>query len=645
MATTDFFPFLWIPSRGSTSTTTTDDQMVQASWLTKPTRPNTTAYLQPGDYVYTIPQAYRVTGALIKIIMLPGDSSWGTNSAGVAVNQGQPGGGYHWTGQYGSTIPTGVTKLYFRVGAAGTPVSTPNTAGNPGQKTWLLYYSNDVLPFPSNPFKWIDDGAVATDPNAPVGRVWASSGPVGPAGAANGITYPNQLGYYTYSPAYGRGGTVSFPGSAAGSTNSISGGLAMVLLDANTRLIIAKSNLSGTSFIYGLVRSWFSDSFRIEMGCISGGGQTDPVTGKSVNNNGLQWWINRDFDWRYYSPPSNWTLTTQGNVYTLKFGDNADMTLQFTDSNNLAISGTNNRTAGVGDTEGLSNLSTWRLVDSQPLALGRPYSARPATSDPGNIYYPTDRPGVNFYNGKAWEEYPFACTGMVVPYAGTAAPPGWLFCYGQAVSRTTYANLFLLLNPVYGPIGVSISNPAIITSPQPHNMVTGDPFYLGTTGTLPTGIAKGTYYYAIVLDANTLCLATSPINAINNVRVASSGSQSGVHYMSRSPFGVGDGTTTFNLPDLRGRVAAGADTMGGVAAGNITNGLFSAFTGEQAHTLTIAEMPSHNHNLPNVGGGPGGVNLRQDTAGGGVLFTANTGGNAAHNIIQPTMMLNYMIRT
>lgn len=76
--------------------------------------------------------------------------------------------------------------------------------------------------------------------------------------------------------------------------------------------------------------------------------------------------------------------------------------------------------------------------------------------------------------------------GMVVDFAGGTAPSGWLLCYGQAVSRTTYSALF-------GAIGTT--------------------------------------------------------------------------------WGTGDGSTTFNLPDLRGRVRAGRDDMGGTAAGRLTNAL------------------------------------------------------------------------
>lgn len=107
-------------------------------------------------------------------------------------------------------------------------------------------------------------------------------------------------------------------------------------------------------------------------------------------------------------------------------------------------------------------------------------------------------------------------TGTVLDFAGTTAPNGWLMCYGQTVSRSTYANLFAAI---------------------------------GTT------------------------------------------------------YGAGDGSTTFNLPDARGRAVIGKDDMGGTAAGRITaagghgiNGTTLGSTGgAQSHTLTTAQMPSHTH--------------------------------------------------
>lgn len=99
--------------------------------------------------------------------------------------------------------------------------------------------------------------------------------------------------------------------------------------------------------------------------------------------------------------------------------------------------------------------------------------------------------------------------GVLSPFAGSAAPAGWLLAYGQAVSRTTYANLFAAI---------------------------------GTT------------------------------------------------------YGAGDGSTTFNVPDLRGRVIAALDNMGGTDAGRLdwantlgTNG------GAQTVALAAGNIPTHTH--------------------------------------------------
>lgn len=40
--------------------------------------------------------------------------------------------------------------------------------------------------------------------------------------------------------------------------------------------------------------------------------------------------------------------------------------------------------------------------------------------------------------------------GAVIPFAGASAPTGWLLCQGQAVSRTTYAELFAAIGTAYG---------------------------------------------------------------------------------------------------------------------------------------------------------------------------------------------------
>jgi len=169
-----------------------------------------------------------------------------------------------------------------------------------------------------------------------------------------------------------------------------------------------------------------------------------------------------------------------------------------------------------------------------------------------------------------------------------AAPPaGWAACYGQALSRTTYAALFAVIGTSFGP---------------------------------------------------------------------------------------GDGSTTFNLPDARGLVVAGYDAMGGVSSGRLPAS-FGATIGERSTILNASQLP--NLTRPLVGT-PGNVsvttvsnnivtasgisNIGPGGGGGGLLNsgsvgpqgsigtftpqgTVNIGGSdQPHNTVQPTLVLNKIIR-
>jgi microcystin-dependent protein len=112
--------------------------------------------------------------------------------------------------------------------------------------------------------------------------------------------------------------------------------------------------------------------------------------------------------------------------------------------------------------------------------------------------------------------------GVVQDFAGSTAPTGWFLCFGQAVSRTGYPELFTVI---------------------------------GTT------------------------------------------------------FGTGDGSTTFNLPDCRGRATFAVDNMGGTPANRLPGATAPGITGgnnNAAVTLTQA-------NLPNVNFPVSGITLNDPT--------------------------------
>jgi microcystin-dependent protein len=174
--------------------------------------------------------------------------------------------------------------------------------------------------------------------------------------------------------------------------------------------------------------------------------------------------------------------------------------------------------------------------------------------------------------------------GTEVHYAGIQPPSGWYLAFGQQVSR---ASDFALFNAL-----------TITTIGNTHSTTTIDNLAqdlrgLGLEGGIVEGpgIALGTTLVSIT--ATSLTLSQAAVSSATGV---------GIRFL---PYGQGDGSTTFNLPDRRGRALFGRDNMGGTPANRLTNNSFgvqgifgsqlASGGGEQSHTQVVQEMAIHTH--------------------------------------------------
>lgn len=175
-------------------------------------------------------------------------------------------------------------------------------------------------------------------------------------------------------------------------------------------------------------------------------------------------------------------------------------------------------------------------------------------------------------------------SGIISPYAGRTAPTGYLLCDGTAVSRTgSNATLFSIICPSQTAT-ITIASPGVVTATS-HGLVIGDRIHFTTTGGLPSGISTNTDYYVISagLTSNAFEFALSP----SGTAVVTSGSQNGVHTVYKSAWGKGDGSTTFNVPDLRGK-----NLLGMGATNNITLSFETGAVGTNTIAVPDSVFPS-----------------------------------------------------
>lgn len=98
----------------------------------------------------------------------------------------------------------------------------------------------------------------------------------------------------------------------------------------------------------------------------------------------------------------------------------------------------------------------------------------------------------------------------------------------------------------------------------------------------------------------------------------------------------GGSGANFNVPDMRGQVPVGIGGTLGLTLGQEF--------GEVTHTLTIPEMPSHNHPFATLSN-PGSSGPAVFFSNQGVdQVTQNVGGDGAHNNVQPSLGVQWIIK-
>ena len=96
----------------------------------------------------------------------------------------------------------------------------------------------------------------------------------------------------------------------------------------------------------------------------------------------------------------------------------------------------------------------------------------------------------------------------------------------------------------------------------------------------------------------------------------------------------------FPLPNAKGRTLVGKDST------DTDFNTLGKTSGEKTHTLTVDEMPSHKHsmNFGDSAGGDGSGFVYSSTSGNNNVFMLETGGGQAHNNLQPSLTLNFIIK-
>jgi len=250
-------------------------------------------------------------------------------------------------------------------------------------------------------------------------------------------------------------------------------------------------------------------------------------------------------------------------------------------------------------------------------------------------------------------------TGSITMFAGSSAPSGWLICDGTELSRETYSSLFSIVGTIYGsgnntttfnipnlkgkvPAGFDVSQTEFNSLGQnggakTHTLTTTEmPSHTHTqnahshTGSADTNGGHDHTASSTAAGSHTHTGTTANAGAHDHNNIASSGSHD----------------HTYSFPNVVNRVSGTLSTSGISTASLLTTGTRShthniASDGTHSHTFTTDSDGTHSHDITVDLGGSHSHTLTVNNT---TATNQNTGGGAAHNILQPYLTLNYIIK-
>ena len=240
--------------------------------------------------------------------------------------------------------------------------------------------------------------------------------------------------------------------------------------------------------------------------------------------------------------------------------------------------------------------------------------------------------------------------GVILDYAGSSAPTGWLECTGAAVSRSTYSALFSAISTTWG------SGDGSTTFNLP-NFVGRTRIGKGTGTTTETVTASSGNGFTVSAN-NTKWITGMAVVVSALSGFTTSASAGPTYYIYRasstnvrlcSTLAIAQNATTGSMETVSG---SGSATL----TYTLTARTLAENGGEETHAESSTEQLSHTHTITSTesgalttGTGGGSANSAQGSNGDAAVTIASTadatGGNVAMNNMQPFAVTMTIIKT